>query len=272
MLAKMQDLDWDDLRIFAALVEAGSFAAAATRLGQHETTVARRLRRLEDRMGHVLWLGPEGGLTDAGQRLRDRALAMLDEVRLAQADLSAATGPVGLVRLTAVPWIVDLAVIPQLAAWQAAVPGVELEVRAAHGNLSLLHGEADIALRLGRPAEEADALTYKLCDVPFTPAGSAPDWIGYVADMSHLPQARWTDEEAQKLALRVSDQTSAIAAMQAGLGRAWVPVCAVGDAPLGARRESRPLWCVTHPRSRRAPAIRAVIDTLLPLVVSALRG
>ncbi len=43
--AEMQDADFDDLRLFLALVRAGSFAGAAQRLRLDQTTVSRRLRR-----------------------------------------------------------------------------------------------------------------------------------------------------------------------------------------------------------------------------------
>jgi len=269
-VAKMQDMGWDDLRVFAVVAELGSFAAAAAQLNQHETTVARRVRRLERCAGQSLWLGPEAGLTDAGLRLREHAVAMQDQARAAQATLRGALGPTGHVRLTAVPWLVDLAVIPAVAQWQAEAPDVTLSLIADHGNLSLLQGEADIALRLARPEGEGDAVAHKLCDIPFVVGGAGKDWIGYVSELAHLPQAQWTDDSPGQIGCRVTDQMSAIAACRAGMGRAWVPQMAATDGTTDTK--TRPLWCITHPRSRRNPAIRAVIDGLLPLVVAALRG
>ena len=55
--------DWDGLRIFLALSSARSMAAAARMLGVDETTVARRLSRLEKEMGAPLLERAQGGLT-----------------------------------------------------------------------------------------------------------------------------------------------------------------------------------------------------------------
>ncbi|MEP4481941.1 MAG: LysR family transcriptional regulator, partial [Alphaproteobacteria bacterium] len=49
--AKMQDLDWDDLKHALAVARTGSLAEAARTLGVNETTVARRVRTLEAQIG-----------------------------------------------------------------------------------------------------------------------------------------------------------------------------------------------------------------------------
>ena len=49
-----RDLDWNLLRVFLALAEAGSVTGAATRLGLKQPSVSQALKRLEDRVGHRL--------------------------------------------------------------------------------------------------------------------------------------------------------------------------------------------------------------------------
>ncbi len=268
----MQGLGWDDMRILHAVARAGSFAKAAEVTGQHETTIARRIRRLERSSGHVLWRGPEGGLTEEGRLMLAHIDAMQAEAANAARALSGESAPAGAVRITAVPWLVDAALLPSVGSWQAAVPNVRISVIADHANLSLRHGDADIALRLGRPDTECEAIARKLCDVPFVVAGQG-DWVGYVPDMEHLPQAQWTEEGGAVVGLRVSDLNSAHAAVRLGLGRAWLPLCLAGGLAVGTdATRSRPLWCVLHPRGRHAPAVRAVVDDLLPLVIQHLQG
>lgn len=271
-VAKLQDLDWDDLRIFRAFARDGSFAKAADATGQHETTIARRVRRLERATGHVLWRGGGAGITDEGRRLLIHIERMEAEAAAALHDLSGDGGAVGAARITAVPWLVDTALLPVVPGWCDGNPKVRLSVIADHANLSLLRGEADIALRLARPSEEAEAVTRKLCDVPFVVAGNG-DWIGYVPEMAHVPQAQWTEAGQGPTALRVSDVMSAHAAVRRGLGKAWLPLCMTkGLQSGGTPARERPLWCVLHPRSRHAPAVRAVVDDMLPLVMDRVRG
>src|SRR5256885_16540199 len=70
--------DWDGLRIFLALSRARTLAAAARKLGIDETTVARRLARLEKEMGAPLIERAPGGLalTAAGEAVRAAAEEM----------------------------------------------------------------------------------------------------------------------------------------------------------------------------------------------------
>ncbi|WP_299614325.1 LysR family transcriptional regulator [uncultured Tateyamaria sp.] len=265
----MQGIDWEDLHILHAVAHAGSFASAGQVLGQHETTVARRIRKLEQACGHILWRGPEAGLTEEGHLLLSHVDVMQAEVHAAQTALGGGAQPNGSVRLTAVPWIVETVLIPVLADWRPSAPEVRVSLLADHGNLSLLQGDADIALRLARPEGEGDAVARKLCDVPFVAAGDGPGWIGYGPENAHLPQSIWTEAMQEPIALRVSDVMSARAAVAQGIGKAWLPRALAAGFATSAHVESRPLWCVLHPRTRFAPGVRAVVDHVLPLVARA---
>jgi DNA-binding transcriptional LysR family regulator len=50
----LDKLSWDDLRIMKAIGESGGLAAAATMLGVSNTTISRRLSRLEQVVGAAL--------------------------------------------------------------------------------------------------------------------------------------------------------------------------------------------------------------------------
>jgi DNA-binding transcriptional LysR family regulator len=269
-LANMQGADWQDLRVLLAVAQAGSFARAATALGVHETTVARQIRRLERTLRQVLWRGPDAGLTDEGAALVKHAATMADAAAMGQAEVAGAGTPRGAVLLTAVPWVVEAAILPAWAAWRSHAPGTSLSVSSRHDSLNLLQGEADIALRFARPEEDSDIVIRKLGDVPFVVTGQGPDWVGYVPEMAHLPQAGWTQEDGNAIIMRLSDQAAVTRAVASGLGRAWVPAC-VTDAPdPGFGPRTRPLWCLTHPSTRNAPAVRALCDDFLPLVTRTL--
>ena len=261
----MQDVDWDDLRIFRAVAQAGSFSGAAQALGQHETTIARRIRRLEQVLDHVLWHGPDAGLSDAGAQVLRHVTNMAEAAAQIPVALDGPTGLRGTICLTCVPWLVESALLPIWGHWRQAVPDVTLTVLGRHDSLNLMQGEADIALRFARPDTHGDIVIKKLCEVPFVLAGQGPERIGYVPEMAHLPQAQWS---AETPTLRLSDQAAVIRAVHAGLGQAWVPRCvAHGLAQSDAAPRTRPLWLLTHPRARKRAAVDALVQSFLPLVV-----
>ena len=72
----MQGFDWNDLKYILAVSRFGSLVEAARRLGVSDTTVARRVKRLERKLGTPLFVADAHGrhtLTEAGQRVLPRA-------------------------------------------------------------------------------------------------------------------------------------------------------------------------------------------------------
>lgn len=70
--------DWDDLKVFVAAAQTGSFGAAARKLQTTQPTITRRMDDLEARLGARLFnRGLRGvSLTEAGELVYDRALTM----------------------------------------------------------------------------------------------------------------------------------------------------------------------------------------------------
>lgn len=81
---------YEDMRIFAQVMEAGSFTAAADRLGMSKQSVSRRLMQLEERLG-VRLLNRSTRRLDAtplGQHYYQSALRLLGEVQQVEHDIS----------------------------------------------------------------------------------------------------------------------------------------------------------------------------------------
>src|SRR5262249_22806508 len=156
--------DWDSLRIFLAVSRARTVAAAARRLGIDETTVARRLRRLEQQIGGLLVeRSPHGiGLTKAGEA----GGAAAGEMGQAAA---AGGGPrvgadrqlSGRVRVTSPEILGTSFVLPALQAVHLRHPEVSIELVSTIVRLDVTRREADIAIRTIRPTESA-LITRKL--------------------------------------------------------------------------------------------------------------
>jgi len=91
-----RDLDWNLLRLFLALAEAGSVTGAAARLSLKQPSVSSALRRLEDRVGtRLIDRGPgHFVLTPAGERLRAEAEEVRAAVLRLAGSLSEAAGQV----------------------------------------------------------------------------------------------------------------------------------------------------------------------------------
>src|SRR5215471_7177742 len=74
-------MEWSDLKIFLAISREGTLGAAARRLGQTQPTMGRRLRALEQAVGHTLFQRTADGfvLTDEGNAVLGHAERMEDE-------------------------------------------------------------------------------------------------------------------------------------------------------------------------------------------------
>jgi DNA-binding transcriptional LysR family regulator len=279
----MQAMDWNDLRYVLAVSREGSYAAAARRLGIDATTVARRLRALESALGARLFdrgVDGEVRLTEAGEVAAKRAETIEAEVggltaAIAGADASAK----GTVRVTAVPILINRVLVPAMPQLVARHPELRVELIAESRDLSLTRREADIALRLARPGEDAGnrvlarrigTLAYAVYAASDTTDPAKLPWLAYEEGMAHLPQARWIAKMAPKQggfsALAVNDAEAVLQAVRAGMGRSLLPRIvadrvagltriAINDIPLPERE----IWLLTHPDLRNLARIAAVL-------------
>ncbi len=131
------------IEIFISVVEAGSFAIGAQRLGASTSSVSQQITNLEAALGARLIdrSARPLGLTPAGYVFQRRALAILDEVSRAQSELAE-------LELTSLPRLrlaviedFDADVTPELAAQlSAALPGCNIVAHAgpSHENMALL--------------------------------------------------------------------------------------------------------------------------------------
>jgi DNA-binding transcriptional LysR family regulator len=167
--------DWEDLRHFAAFARLGSLSAASRELKVDHVTVARRVSALEAALGlKLVDRRPRAYvLTGDGERIAALADRMTGEAfaveRLARAG---ATEPAGTVTVNAPPAAAVKLIAPRLGELAATHPRLEIELVSDLRNISLGRREADIAVRLSRPAD-GDLAARKVGTMGFDLYGTA---------------------------------------------------------------------------------------------------
>jgi DNA-binding transcriptional LysR family regulator len=283
-------VQWDDQRIFLAVLEEGSLAGAARRLGLSHPTVRSRIETLERNLGAVLFTRSVNGLTptEAAEALREpaRAMAMASDLFVRQA--SAAGGAVaGTVRVS-VPEFMGIEVVPaMLARLREAHPAIRIELSLSNLPADLLAQEVDIAVRTVTPRQGA-LVARKVAAIPLglfaspayfgrrgKPAAFADlvdhDFIGpdrSRADLAFL-ESFGPMLSRDRLVLRTDSHPAQLAAARVGIGIAVAQV-QVGERDAGLVRLLPDLdvavldtWIVTHENLARVPRVRAVFDSLV---------
>jgi DNA-binding transcriptional LysR family regulator len=152
------DPGWDLYRSFLAVAREGSLSAAARRLRLTQPTLGRHIEALEDALGVALFTRSPGGLapTAAALDLVPPAEAMeAAAAALVRAASGAADEARGVVRLTASEMMGGEVLPAMLARFRAAHTGIVLELMLTNRTEDLLRRDADIAVRMARPRQEA---------------------------------------------------------------------------------------------------------------------
>jgi DNA-binding transcriptional LysR family regulator len=149
-------LDVDALITFVAVTDAGSFSAAAERLGQTPSGISRTISRLESQLGMTLITRTTRRLelTEEGQWLLARARKILSDLQDTEEQLAARLSqPSGLVRLNAATPVLDHLVAPLAAEFMDLHPLVRLELVSGETVVDLIEERADLAIRIGPLAD-----------------------------------------------------------------------------------------------------------------------
>jgi DNA-binding transcriptional LysR family regulator len=271
--AVMQLSNWNDLRYLLAIKRGLTLTAAARQLGVDDTTVSRRLAALQSVMSTQLFLRNADGtwkLTPSGEAVVQHAEAMERQFDLIGQVLGADQGTcVGTVRVTSVPIVVHRLLVPEIGHLLNKHPGLQVELIPESRDLSLSRREADMAIRLARPATGGMSVKARRIGtfryLPYSLQSHSPreakylPWITYDETMGHLPQARWMARAAKVgngavSPLKVHDAETALEAVLAGLGKTLLPT-SIADRDKRLRRlqaverqpfPSREVWLLAH--------------------------
>ncbi len=150
--------NWDLYRSFLAVLRSGSLSGAARELGLAQPTLGRHIDALESAVGVALFVRSQHGFlpTAHATQLRPYAESL---AATASAFLRAASSPEdqarGTVRITASEIVGCELLPPILARLQERHPGLQIELSLSNQTEDLLRRDADIAVRMLRPSQEA---------------------------------------------------------------------------------------------------------------------
>lgn len=281
--------DWTLVRSFLAVLDAGSLMGAARRLGAQQPTLSRHVAELEAQLGAPLFERTGRGVLPTAL-----ALAIADAARQMEqgADTLARTltrqreATTGTVRITTSMVAASYLLPPVLVALQQAEPGIQVELVASNQISNLLRREADIAVRMVRPAQ-GSLVARKLGDIPIVACAHA----GYLkrqgsprvpADLLQHRLIGYDRDDTiergfallgvvlprQQFVLRTDDQVAYGRLVAAGAGVGFVAAYNLrhwpGVQPLLPMLQIPPLpcWLAVHREIRGSALVRRVYDFL----------
>lgn len=156
-----------DLLVFAEIVEAGSFTAAAERLALPKSSVSRRIAALEARLGErVLTRSTRRlTLTDFGTALLAHARRVSEEVEAVQALAEhRRSEPSGVLRVSMPGDFAMLTLPHMLTGFSRRYPRIELQLDLSPRRVDLLAENFDIAIRMGGLPDDATLVARRLAD------------------------------------------------------------------------------------------------------------
>jgi len=161
------DMDWDKLRIFHAVADAGSLTHAGERLNLSQSAVSRQIRALEEGLNSTLFHRHARGLilTEQGELLFDATRAMTKRLDAAAARIRDSEEEVfGVLKVTTTTGFGTLWLAPRLTKLYDKYPDLKIDLMLEERVLDLPMREADVAIRMKEPSQ-ADLIRKRLMTV-----------------------------------------------------------------------------------------------------------
>ena len=236
-------MDWDKLRIFHAVADAGSFTHAGHELALSQSAVSRQISALETDLNVPLFHRHARGLilTEQGEVLYRTAHDVFTKLAAAQTRLmDSKEKPSGELRITTTVGLGSVWLTPRIKEFTELYPQISVTLLLEDRELDLSMREADVAIRLRRPTQP-DLIQRKLFAVHHHVYAS-PDYIkkygipksiedldkhkiltfgqapGYLTTINWLERAGRSEDNPRPVALRVNNAYGLRRAVQAGVG------------------------------------------------------
>ena len=242
-------LDWDRLRVFYHVAEAGSFTRAGERLHLSQSAVSRQIGALEAELDVALFHRHARGLlvTEQGDLLYRAAREVYERIAVAEAQLvDSRERPGGNLTITATTGFSIVWLLPRIVDFMDRFPEMRITLRIDDAELDLSMREADVAVRLWRP-RQGDLIQRHLMRIHFHFYASPRYLQGWgtpgslrelethrlivydrgpletLINMDWLPRSYGADRPQRHPALRVNSMLGMRCAVENGLGVAVLP-------------------------------------------------
>jgi DNA-binding transcriptional LysR family regulator len=288
--------NWADIRLFLAVLDHGSLVAASEYLGLTQPSVGRRLTAMEGRIGAPLFVrsGRRMQLSDAGVAILDSARRMENEMMAIERSVEVQSkGLCGRVTISATEGTGTEWLTPVLFDFHQLYPDITVSVLIESRAVDLIHREADIALRLGRPTQP-DLIARRLVNIGFGlyAAQKYIDRAGSVRDIDALDRHQFVVLQTSEVAAKppeaiagtgkiirnptyfTNSPTAQLSAVCAGFGIGVLSHRWARMQPTLKRvlEDYEPmeveLWLVSHEELRHSARIRAVSDFIAERVIA----
>lgn len=243
-------MDWDKLRIFHAVADAGSFTHAGETLHLSQSAVSRQISSLEDSLSVKLFHRHARGLilTEQGELLYRTVHDVFAKLTMVEARLSDShEQPQGPLKVATTVGLGSLWLTPRISEFIDLYPDIEMTLITTDEELDVSMREADCAIRL-TPPTQADLIQRRLTRV-HTHVFASPEYLqakgmpDKVRDLVHhkiitydeertmaAPNLNWlldavrdaTNEEPHR-ALTLNNLYGVLRAVEAGVGMAGLP-------------------------------------------------
>ena len=171
-------LDWEKLRLFHCVAEAGSFTEAARRLHMSQPALSRQIQALEESLGAKLFHRHARGLamTHEGEQLHAATADMHERIERTQQGIEfSRERPTGELRVTTTVSFGSTWLARQMKDFLDLYPDIKVTLLLADDDVDLARREADVAIRFHAPHQS------DLIQRPLVPVGywlvASPDYI-----------------------------------------------------------------------------------------------
>jgi DNA-binding transcriptional LysR family regulator len=242
-------MDWDKLKIFHAVTQAGSFTKAADILNLSQSAISRQIQSLEHELKTTLFERHARGLslTDNGETLFKTANEVISKIKDVESSLiDKKDKPSGKIVVTTVVGFGGIWLTPRIQEFMEKNPDIEVELIVTDQELDLSTREADVAIWMRQP-KQLNYIQKKIIDINYHIYGSSKYLEKYgvpraVKDLdkhklitygrgtpSPLSQKEWIlkvgtkEKTKRKSVMKVNNIYSLLLAVDSGVGLAALP-------------------------------------------------
>ena len=250
-------MDWDKLKIFHAVTQAGSFTKASDILNLSQSAISRQIQSLEYELKTSLFERHARGLvlTDSGHKLYSTANEVISKIKEVETDFTEQKHkPSGKLVVTTVVGFGGIWLTPRIKEFRDKNPDIEVELIVTNEELDLSTREADVAIWMRAPKQK-NYIQKKIIDINYHIYGSSKyceehglprtlydldkhNLITYgKGSPSPLSEKEWIlkvgskDKHKRKSVMKVNNIYSLLLAVESGVGLAALPDYMVANKP-----------------------------------------